>query len=138
MKLAKTFQVKVSKDGKILLNNQEEFEKYVLFRLAEKECILTIQEKKYVRSLSQNNLLWLYYGIIEEDLGVPSQELHEIFKKKFLPPKFISLKGKEYEISGSTANLDKMEFQDYLDKICAETNVPIPDTKKWLYGNKKI
>jgi hypothetical protein len=79
------------------------------------------------RSLSQNNFLWLYYGIIERETGNDSISLHEYFKRELLPPKFIKLKGKEYRVSRSTTELNKIEFGEYLDKICALSNVPIPD-----------
>ena len=40
--------------------------------------------------------------------------------------------GKEIKIPSSTNDLRKNEFSDYLEKICAETRVVIPDTKSYL------
>ena len=39
-------------------------------------------------------------------------------------------------MSGSTTELNKGEFGLYLDKICAESCVPIPDTKLLAMDSK--
>lgn len=90
---------------------------------------LTLPKNK--RSLSQNNYYWLYLGIIEQETGNSANDLHEYFKRTHLPPRFITVKVndqvKEVKIPNSTTELDKNEMGDYLDKICAETGVPLPD-----------
>ena len=40
--------------------------------------------------------------------------------------------GKEIKIPKSTTELKKHEFSEYMEKICAETNVEIPDTEQYL------
>jgi hypothetical protein len=65
--------------------------------------------------------------VIEKETGNDAQDLHEYFKRVFLPPRFTKVLGKEIKLPASTTGLTKAEFGDYLDKICAETNVPIPD-----------
>lgn len=82
---------------------------------------------KTKRSLSQNNYYWLYLGVIEQETGNSSSDLHEYFKRTLLPPKFITVLGKEIKIPSSTTELSKVEFGEYLDKISAMTGVPIPD-----------
>ena len=54
-------------------------------------------------------------------------EIHEWAKWKFLPPRFVTVNGEETRIAGTTKSLGKAEFGDYLDKISAETGVPLPD-----------
>ncbi len=92
-----------------------------------------IQPVVMTRSLSQNNLYWLYLEEIEIETGNSANDLHEFFKREFLPPQFITvkLKGKSIErkIPRSTTDLSKLEFGTYMEKICALTNVPIPDTE---------
>lgn len=82
---------------------------------------------KTKRSLSQNNFYHLYLGVIEQETGNSSNDLHEYFKRALLPPKFITVLGKEIKIPSSTTELSKIEFGEYLDKIVAMTNVPLPD-----------
>lgn len=86
-----------------------------------------LEKIKSKRSLNQNSYYWMYIGIIERETGNESNDLHEYFKSRFLPPKFIKLKGKEHKVPRSTTELNKVEFGEYMEKICAECNVPLPD-----------
>jgi hypothetical protein len=79
------------------------------------------------RSDSQNAFYWLYLGIIERDTGQNADDIHEWAKRKFLPPRFIKVNGEEMRIAGTTTGLGKGDFVDFMDKIAAETNVPIPN-----------
>lgn len=105
---------------------------YNQFRLTEtlkkhagKTWRLELPEPK--RSQSQNNYYWLYLGIIERETGNDSNDLHEYFKRIFLPPKFINVMGKELKVPSSTSKLNKIQFGEYLEKICALTGVQLPD-----------
>jgi hypothetical protein len=82
------------------------------------------------RSNSQNRMYWAYLNIIEYETGNNANDLHELFKRTLLPPKFIIVMGKEIKIPKSTTELTKLEFGEYLDKIGAETGVPVPDPKE--------
>lgn len=79
------------------------------------------------RSLSQNAYYWTYLTIIAAETGDNADDLHEFFKRKFLNPKFIQVLGQEIRIPSSTTGLSKADFTEYLDRICALTNVPLPD-----------
>lgn len=94
-----------------------------------KEYYAKIGKVKGIRSLNQNALYWVYIELIASETGHNADELHKLFKGLFLPKKEIEWNGKKYMMSGSTANLSKAEFGIYMDKICAETNIPIPDPK---------
>lgn len=85
------------------------------------------------RSGQQNRYYWEYLGLIESETGQDANELHEIFKRLFLPPKFVLYKSKEIKLPSTTTTLSKSDFSDYLDKICAESNVPLPDPEKAGY-----
>lgn len=102
------------------------------FLLENNGKLFRIEMEKTTRSISQNNLYWMYLGIIERETGNNAKNLHELYRRTLLPPKFITVMGKEIKIPMSTSELKKQEFSDYMDKIYAETNVPIPDTKKYL------
>lgn len=79
------------------------------------------------RTLSQNGFYFFYLGIIERETGNSANDLHEYFKRTLLPPKFIKVFGKEIKIPSSTTDLNKAEFGEYMDKISAECEIPIPD-----------
>lgn len=88
---------------------------------------IVIEEEKPVRSHSQNAYYWVYLGVIERETGNNANDLHEYFKRVLLPPVHKTVLGKEIKLPASTTDLDKSDFTIYLDKICALTNVPIPN-----------
>jgi hypothetical protein len=53
--------------------------------------------------------------------------LHEFFKRKLPPPRFVTIRGEEMQLPGSTTDLSKGEMVNFMDRICALTNIPIPD-----------
>lgn len=106
----------------------------ILFRqhLREHEgAVYEVNQRTHKRTASQNNLYWMYLGYIEDETGNNADYLHELFRRTLLPPKFITVMGKEIKIPMSTTELDSREFRDYMDKISAETQVEIPDTEEW-------
>lgn len=79
------------------------------------------------RSNAQNRYYWLYLGVIAAETGDDENSLHEYFRRTLLPPKLITAQGKNLQIPRSTTDLNKIEMGEYLDRICALTNVPLPD-----------
>lgn len=105
------------------------------FRQALKENegkIFRIEQEVSTRTLSQNKLYWKYLELIEMETGNNANNLHELFRRTLLKPKVIKVLGREIVIPRSTTELKKYEFADYLDRISAETNIPIPDTESYL------
>lgn len=94
-----------------------------------KKLVMNINLDKAKRSLDQNSLYWLYLGVIANETGHTEEELHRIFKGLFLPKKPVVLNGKTYMLAGSTSELNKPQFSEYMMRICAETNIPIPEQK---------
>jgi acylphosphatase len=88
---------------------------------------LRIEQVKPIRTRSQNNFYWVYLGVISQETGHTVQELHQWAKKKFLPPKLVKVFGVETEMLPSTTELSKLEFGEFLERICAETGVALPD-----------
>ena len=88
---------------------------------------LTIELEKKGRSRSQNSYYWVYLGVIARETGDNADDLHEFFKRKLLPPKFIKVRNEEIKIPASTTELNKADFGEYMEKICALTQIPLPD-----------
>jgi hypothetical protein len=88
---------------------------------------VVIEEWRDDRSSGQNRYYWAYLEIIARETGDTTNDLHEFFKRKLLAPRFIKVRGQELRIVASTRELDKLQFTEYLDRICALTNVPLPD-----------
>lgn len=130
-----TFQAKLN-PAKFMFNSLDfgsEFNQARWKEFAEKNTGKTVRIElpEPSRTNTQNNFYWLYLSVIERETGNNQNDLHEFFKRQFLPPQKITvtINGQEMErmIPASTTKLSKNDFGDYLDKICALTNVPIPD-----------
>jgi hypothetical protein len=91
-----------------------------------KKVMVEITDDKPKRSLDQNALYWVYLGVIEQETGNLATDLHELFKRKFLPPIPKKILGVDFKLPASTTELSKAEFGEYLDKISAFTEIAIP------------
>ena len=107
-------------NGKLILNSPT----WLATRLLKyQDCPveLKIERVRSIRTLAQNALYWgSWLPVISDSTGHSTQELHEFYKKMFLPKKVIVLNKKEMVIDDSTTNLNIAEFSDYLMKIQAE------------------
>ncbi len=123
------FKAKAGRQDFGSLYNQARFQQY----LKESEGkVFRIEQEKNTRTLSQNALYWKFLNIIEMETGQGSDDMHEYFRRKLLPPKFIKVNGEEIKIPRSTTELKKHEFGEYMEKISAMVEVPIPDTESYL------
>ena len=114
-------------NGKLAIDTPEKWKRYLSGFDEGTKLTIEIDKAKNNRSLSQNRYYWLYLGIISNETGHTEEELHELFKRKFLPPTHKVILGTGFKLPASTTDLSKHDFSEYLDKICALTGVPIPD-----------
>lgn len=91
---------------------------------------IQIDEYKPIRSNAQNRFYWVYLGVISDETGDDARSLHQVFKSMFLPPKFVTMFGKEVQVSASTTELDKQQFGEYMERIAALTGVAIPNPEE--------
>ncbi len=117
-----------SKDMKFVPDNTKSWLEYLL-SVDKKKLVVSIEQEKWVRTASQNSFYWAYLRIIANETGETEDDLHSLFKRKFLPPEFVTILGVEIKRPASATKLDKIAFGEYMDKISAMTNVPIPDPK---------
>lgn len=115
----------ISREMKFVPDNQRSWLDFLMNNEG-KRLIVEVERETGIRSMSQNSFMWMYLGVIEKEKGELATDLHEFFKRKFLPPIPKKILGVEFKIPTSTTTLNKSEFADYLDKICALTDVPIP------------
>lgn len=123
------------KDGELIIAS-EEFMKKKVSKQPDCKVHIEIRKKKSKRSIDQNNLYWMYLEDIATETGNDRYTLHEHFKQKFLfkGEQLVEIDGIETSVPmyGSSANLGKGEFADFMLNIEAETGVPIPDTEGYL------
>ena len=119
--------------------------KYSQPRLAQalrgsKACEVTIVIERLVatRSARQNRAWWkVIMGALSEHTGYTPAECHELVKAKFLSESFLIAHAEtgevveEFTIGGSTRKLDKMKFNDLIEKVqrwaAEELGFVIPD-----------
>lgn len=119
---------RITKDG---IPNLTPFQRATLGENEGKMATIEILKSK--RTLSQNALYWVFLNVIEQETGNTADDLHELFRAKLLPPKFVKIKGKqtyhELKVPRSTTELDKIAFGEYMDKISAMVDIPVPNPK---------
>jgi len=85
------------------------------------EMQITVGKKKYIRNLGQNAYYWgVLLDTIADETGHTPEELHEIYKKMFIPRRFVKYGDEEVEILKSTTKLTVGEFVEYINKITRE------------------
>lgn len=114
--------------GSIIWNNKKAVLDY-LISVEGKPLIISIDREKQRRTLDQNAYYWFYLRLVSNDTVHTEDELHQLFKRLFLPPTILKVLGRDIKIPSTTKKLSKVEFGEYLDRICAEVNIPLPDPK---------
>lgn len=103
---------------KKLLFNTPEDEALFFEKNYDKEVL--IEPLKRRRTMSANRYLWVIYDLIAEHTGHTSEDIHEAMKLQYLKKRWITLKGRNVEVPGSTKLLDTYEFSIYLERVMAE------------------
>lgn len=129
-----TFLAKLNKNG---LDWETEYQasRWMDFVSRNQNKWVRIEPVKSGRSLRQNNYYWLVLETIANHTGHYAEELHRLFKGLYLPQKKLTYKGKDYQMSGSTTELSKSDFVEYMFKIQAEAaslGVILPDPKDFV------
>lgn len=95
-----------------------------------KTFTVEITEKRVRRTISQNNLYWLWITCIEHETGNDRMKLHEYFKDEFLQPESFELFGKVKDVK-TTTNLNTVQFKYLLDHVqqfaSSELAITLPD-----------
>ncbi len=117
--------------GDLIYQDKKTVRDYVL-GLGEKTIVqVTISKPTKTRSDNQNGYYWgVVLKIMSKETGHTEEELHEIFKRKFLPPKVVTYRGVGIKMPSSTADTNTLEFTDYIERIRAEAGtmgITIPD-----------
>lgn len=92
-----------------------------------------ISKFKENRSIEQNYYYWKLLSIIANQIGYEKEEMHEIFKYKFLRrTRENEITGELYDYIKSTKKLKIPEFTEYINKIKRyvdiELQIKLPNT----------
>jgi hypothetical protein len=106
----------------VMIKNRPYYEKYInrSFKVGD-NVLVSIQKRKYTRTLKQNRLWWgLVIEAIGDATGQDKDTVHEYIKAKFLPKKPITLgNGDIYEVQIGTSDLTKDEMTDLVSRVNA-------------------
>lgn len=101
------------------------------------EYTITMARKHATRRLQANAWYWSQVvGLVAEHTGYTPDEIHDIYKAKFLPKKLAMADQNgvivgEFVVGGSSAKLNTVEFYEYCEAIRAwareDLGVVIPD-----------
>ena len=84
----------------------------------EKPWEVTVARKTKKRTLSQNALYHKWVGIIAEETGNDHEDVHDEFKRRFVPPKEIEIFG-EIRMRQSTTDFDTPGMTTFMEKVYA-------------------
>lgn len=76
-----------------------------------------IRDHKTTRSIQQNKRYWAIIKIVADFMGQDKEETHDMFRIRFLGPRFFQVDGVQYAGAKSTATLSTKEFCDYCDMV---------------------
>ena len=103
----------------------------------EKQWNVTVARHQKRRSLSQNNLYWKWVEIVAEETGNDKEDVHDVFKKKFLTGEVREVFDGHQVMRRSTADLNKSAMTEYMDRVSAfcATDLgiilPLPEDARW-------
>jgi hypothetical protein len=78
---------------------------------------VVIRKAKSKRSISANNLYWVWLTYLQDEIGETKEMLHLYFKHKYLKRDDISVLGQQVPVEVTTTKLSVKEFTDYLRNI---------------------
>lgn len=93
--------------------------------------------KRPKRTEQQNRYYWgVYLPMIAEETGNDIDDLHTLFKGKFLSKEVVQVFGEKIRRVKSTSSLSVIQFGDYIRRIEGFTGVLAPPTELYVNGEK--
>lgn len=125
------------KGGKLVLSNERYFRGNLAY-FEDCKVRVIVERLKNSRSKDQNNYYW---GVVLPEIathtGFSAEELHDVFKSKYLKDKRV-WRGGNITVLKSTTALSTGEFAEYLQNVileAGEMEIAIPEADK-LYQFK--
>lgn len=113
------------------LDNFKHYLTSLQYKTTPAKVTIKIERVRKTRSIKQHNYYFAYLNIIHQDCGQSVDDLHELFKRKFLPKRNVTAFGMIETLYGSTTKLSTVEFTDYIKRISELTEIPSPDPNEF-------
>lgn len=107
---------------------------YLFSTLKNGTYTITIKRASEKRSISQNDLMWMWFACIERETGTPKNDVYNFYTKKFLQ-KVVQVGDRMERCVESTSQLNKERFTHFLNMIQADASaelgiqLPIPEDR---------
>jgi len=128
--MSQTFLAKLKPDGTLDFGSPFNESRFRDFCSKNEGKYVKIERPIPIRTLTQNAFMWAWLHKVELETGNEAKATHEFLKTKFLPKRVIQIKGKktvhEIQVSGTTTDLSKVEFGEYLEKCSSYVEIPLP------------
>lgn len=129
----------VTDDGRLELDDRESFSR-AMRSFKRGRVTVRIEVDRGKRTARQNRYYRLVLGLISDHTGHDPDELHELFKHRFLQPEAHTVLGEEIEIWTTTSE-DRDSFWEYVDRIrrfaLIDLSVETPDPDPALRGQPR-
>ena len=128
--MAKTV-VMTKRDGRLTFDMELP---YLFQTLANGTYTITVKRASEKRSISQNDLMWMWLSCIERETGTPKDDLYVYYCKKFLM-KVITVGQMQERVYSNTSKLNTIQMTDFLNKLQADAatelgiTLPLPEDR---------
>lgn len=128
--MAKTV-ILTKKDGRVTLDQELP---YVFSTLSNGIYTITIKKASEKRSISQNDLMWMWLQCISNETGTPKDDIYMYYCKKFLM-KTVTIGNRMERIYMTSSKLNTLEMTNFLNQIQADAQtelgitLPLPEDR---------
>ena len=128
--MAKTV-ILTKKDGRVTLDQELP---YVFSTLSNGTYTITIKKASEKRSISQNDLMWMWLQCISNETGTPKDDIYMYYCKKFLM-KTVTIGNRMERIYTTSSKLNTLEMTNFLNQIQADAQtelgitLPLPEDR---------
>ena len=128
--MAKTV-ILTKKDGRVTLDQELP---YVFSTLSNGTYTITIKKASEKRSISQNDLMWMWLQCISNETGTPKDDVYMYYCKKFLM-KTVTIGNRMERIYTTSSKLNTVEMTNFLNQIQADAQtelgitLPLPEDR---------
>lgn len=109
-------------NGVFHIQNRERLKEWARLH-PNKQLVVKIEKRGSKRSTQQNRYMWgvvvaeVRLGLLNIGYDMTAEEVHFFLKTKFNPVLIPSKDGEAIELPGTTTNLTKTQFAEYIEKI---------------------
>lgn len=121
-------------DGEIVMDKGFD---YMCSKLKNGRYRVSIVRMSEKRTVSQNDLMWMWMQCIEDETGQPKLDTYLYYCKKFLS-RIVTVNGHDEMVNDTSSKLNTKQMTDFLTKIQVDAamelgiNLPAPEDRHYM------